>query len=150
MAKSSLTNERRLSILLLVVAAHHRLGQLVDRELAADGVEPADYALLSFVGVRAPVRLTEVASELGMPLTTVSDAVKRLEARGHVVRAPNPADRRSMLVELSADGDREWRQGWPALRRINAGLERMLDDSPAVRRALNDLNDAFDAALTEL
>ena len=53
----------------------------VERELAADGVAAADYALLSLVGVRGPARLTEVAGELGMPLTTASDAVRRLERR---------------------------------------------------------------------
>src|SRR6187551_1806109 len=44
--------ERRLSLLLLVVAAHQRMGQLVERELAADGVAASDYALLSLVGGR--------------------------------------------------------------------------------------------------
>jgi len=58
------------------------MGQLVERELAADGVAASDYALLSLVGARGPARLTEVAGELGMPLTTASDAVRRLEGRG--------------------------------------------------------------------
>ena len=70
MARRPATSERRLSTLLLVVAAHQRLGQLVERELSADGVESSDYALLSLIGVRGPVRLTEVAAELGMRLTT--------------------------------------------------------------------------------
>jgi hypothetical protein len=42
------------SLLLLVVAAHQRMGQLVERELAADGVAASDYALLSLVGARGP------------------------------------------------------------------------------------------------
>ena len=41
---------KRLSLLLLVVAASQRLGQLVERELAADGVGSNDYALLSLIG----------------------------------------------------------------------------------------------------
>ena len=88
--------------------------QLVDGELAADGVESDGYAMLSLVGVRGPVRLTEIAGELGMPLTTASDVMRRLEARGHVRRTPNPEDGRSFLFELSARGDREWRRGWGA------------------------------------
>jgi len=139
--------ERRLSLLLLVVAAHQRLGQLVERELAADGVEAADYALLSLVGVRGPGRLTEIAADLGMPLTTASDAVRRLEAREHVVRLPNPHDGRSTLVALTDEGDGEWRRGWPALSRINELLADELDDSGAVRAALEQLGSAFDRAL---
>ena len=64
--------ERRLSLILLVVAAHQRMGQVVERELSADGVAAADYALLSLVGARGPARLTKIAGELGMPLTTAS------------------------------------------------------------------------------
>jgi DNA-binding MarR family transcriptional regulator len=135
--------ERRLSLLLLLVAAHQRMAQLVERELEADEVAAADYALLSLVGVRGPARLTEVAAELGMPLTTASDAVRRLEARGHAVRAPNPDDGRSVLVGLTEHGEAVWRAGWPALRRINDLLGKVLDDPDEVRSALQTLGEAF-------
>jgi DNA-binding MarR family transcriptional regulator len=149
-AKRPAITERRLSTLLLVVAVNQRIGRLVDRQLAADGVEPNDYALLSLIGVRGPVRLTEVASALGMRLTTVSDAIRRLEARGHVLRLQNPDDGRSWLFQLTADGDEEWRRGWPALQRIQASLARLLDDEAAVRAALVELGDAAEQALTEM
>lgn len=139
--------ERRLSILLLVLAANQRLGQLADRELAADGVEAADYGLLSLVGMRGPVRLTEVAAELGMRLTTASDAMRRLEARGHAAREPNPEDGRSVLFVLTAEGDAEWRRGWPALDRITRFLAEQLDNPALVRAALENLGTAFAAGL---
>jgi MarR family transcriptional regulator, organic hydroperoxide resistance regulator len=139
--------ERRLSILLLVVAAHQRMGQLVDRELTADGVVSADYALLSLVGLRGPARLTEVAGELGMPLTTASDAVRRLEARGHVHRSRNPDDGRSVLVELTDAGGDEWRRGWPALVRINEQLTDALEEPDLVRAGLERLGAAFEIVL---
>src|SRR5262245_1725373 len=92
--------ERRLSLLLLLVAAHQRMAQLVQYELGRDGVDSSHYAVLSLVGVRNKIRVSEVAAELGMPLTTTSDVVKRLEDRGHLARSRNPADARSVLVEL--------------------------------------------------
>ncbi|MDX6386667.1 MAG: hypothetical protein QOD85_469, partial [Gaiellaceae bacterium] len=55
------------------------MAQLVELELAAEGVAADGYAMLSLIGVRAPVRLTELAEELGLPLTTASDLVRRLE-----------------------------------------------------------------------
>ena len=140
--------ERRLSILLLVVAAHQRMGQLVERELAADGVAAADYALLSLVGLRGPARLTEVAAELGMPLTTASDALRRLEARGHVRRSRNPDDGRSVLVELTDAGGDEWRRGWPALVRINEQLAEALEEPDLVRAGLERLGSAFETVLS--
>jgi DNA-binding MarR family transcriptional regulator len=140
--------ERRLSLLLLVVAANQRLNQLVDRELAAEAVESRDYALLSLVGVRGPVRLTETAAELGMPITTASDGIRRLEGRGHVQRVPNPEDGRSSLFVLSEAGQTVWRQGWPALQRIQAILAHELEDPAAVRTSLEELGAVLDSALT--
>jgi DNA-binding MarR family transcriptional regulator len=123
------------------------MAQLVDQELAADGVDPNGYAILSLIGARGELRLTEVASELGMPITTASDVVRRLERRRHVRRSPNPDDGRSSLFALTASGDREWRNGWPALQRINRALEQQLGDPEGVRSAVTDLGSAFAAAL---
>jgi DNA-binding MarR family transcriptional regulator len=120
--------------------------QLVDRELAADGVEANGYAALSLIGARGSMRLTELADQLGMPLTTASDVVRRLEARHHVRRRPNPEDGRSFLFELTARGDREWRRGWGALQRINAQLARDVDEAE-MRAALELLGAAFEHAL---
>jgi DNA-binding MarR family transcriptional regulator len=122
---------------------------LVERELAADGVESNGYAALSLIGARGSMRLTELAEQLGMPLTTASDVVRRLEGRTMVRRRPNPDDGRSFLFELTARGDREWRRGWGALQRIDAALTRALD-TDAMRGALTELGDAFEAALTEI
>jgi DNA-binding MarR family transcriptional regulator len=125
------------------------MAQLVDRELAADGVAADGYAMLSLIGVRGSVRLTSLAEELGMPLTTASDGVRRLERRRLVTRRQNPEDARSSLFELSRRGDREWRQGWAALQRINARLERELSDAAVIRDSLDALGRAFSAALTD-
>jgi len=125
------------------------MGQLVERELAADGVESNGYAVLSLIGVRGTMRLTEVAEELGMPLTTASDVVRRLESKGLVRRRPNPEDGRSFLFELSARGDREWRRGWGALQRINTSLTKQVDEA-TMRAALTKLGAAFEQALTDV
>ena len=123
--------------------------QLVERELSADGVGSDGYAVLSLIGARGSVRLTDFAAELGLPLTTKSDVVRRLESRGHVRRRPNPDDGRSSLFELTARGDREWRRGWGALQRIDEQLARELDFEE-MRDALMSLGGAFDRALTDV
>jgi DNA-binding MarR family transcriptional regulator len=123
--------------------------QLVERELASDGVDANDYGALSLVGVRGQMRLTELAHQLGMPLTTMSDVVRRLESRGHVRRRPNPDDGRSFLFELTARGDREWRRGWGALQRVNEQLAGDVDFDE-IRAALTSLGAAFERALTDV
>src|SRR4051794_18425381 len=146
-SRSAAPPERRLSLLLLLVAANQRMTQLVERELAADGVEANGYAVLSLIGVRSEMPLTQLAEQLGMPLTTASDVVRRLESRGQVRRRPNPEDGRSFLFELTARGDREWRRGWGALQRIDAGLSSRIDRDE-MREALLMLGEAFEQALT--
>ncbi|MGZ4339078.1 MAG: MarR family winged helix-turn-helix transcriptional regulator [Gaiellaceae bacterium] len=133
----------------MLYAAHQRMVQLVGRELAADGVESDTYAVLSLIGARGSVRLTDFAQELGVPLTTMSDMVRRLEARGQVRRRANPDDGRSFLFELTARGDREWRRGWRALQRINAQLGEDVDFEE-MRDALTSLGTAFDRAITDI
>jgi DNA-binding MarR family transcriptional regulator len=123
--------------------------QLVERELAADGVDASDYGALSLIGARNELRLTELAGQLGLPLTTASDVVRRLEGRGHVRRRPNPDDGRSFLFELTARGDREWRRGWRAIRRVNEQLARDVDFDE-MRTALTSLGAAFERALTDV
>jgi DNA-binding MarR family transcriptional regulator len=123
------------------------MAQLVERELAADGVEASLYASLSLIGARGEMRLTELAEELGMPLTTASDAVRRLESRGSVRRRANPEDGRSFLFGLTARGDREWRRGWGALQRIDEALAQHVDRDE-MRAALTSLGAAFELALT--
>lgn len=129
------------------MAVNQRMTQVVERELAADGVASDGYAALSLIGVRGPVRLTELAAELGMPLTTASDVVRRLEARRYVRRSPNPSDGRSFLFELTAAGDREWRRGWGALQRIDGALRKHFADEASTRSVLEELNVAFDDVL---
>ena len=109
------------SLLLQLVSIGERMGTLVRHELEREGVHADGYALLSVVGAFGPLSISAAASMLGLPLTTASDAVARLAARGHVHRRPNPADGRSQLLELTEAGDADWRAGWPALSRTNGG-----------------------------
>jgi DNA-binding MarR family transcriptional regulator len=123
------------------------MAQLVERELARDGVESDGYAVYSLIGARGTMRLTEISEQLGMPLTTASDIVRRLEGRKLVRRHQNPEDGRSFLFELTARGDREWRRGWGALQRIDEALRVELGDWETARSSLTELGTAFENVL---
>jgi DNA-binding MarR family transcriptional regulator len=51
-----------------------------------------------------PHRITELAFRVGITQPAVTQLVNRLEQRGWVVRTVDPADRRAVLVDLSAKG----------------------------------------------
>ena len=51
-------------------------------------------------------RVYDIASELGITTGGASKLVDRIEAGGYCRRLPNPADRRSSLLELTPEGRR--------------------------------------------
>ena len=137
----------RRSLLLQLFASYQRMAALVDRELARDGVDAGPYAVLSTIGAFGPLTLTELSTMLGLPLTTASDVVRRLEGKGHVSRRRHPDDARAQLIELTPAGDRTWRAGWPALQRVTGSLAGALEDEETVRASLEQLDAALAAAV---
>ncbi len=111
---------------------------LLDRHFEASGVSSNHFGLLSALGVWGPITPTELATRIGMRPTTLSSALARVAELGYVERVPNPSDGRSYLVELSEEGQRAWRAGWPALQASLARLEDELGD------ALDQVQDAID------
>ncbi len=68
-------------------------------------------------------RVYDIATELGITTGGVSKLVDRIEARGYCRRLPNPADRRSSLLELTAEGKRMLTEAGVA---FDEELQRML------------------------
>jgi MarR family transcriptional regulator, organic hydroperoxide resistance regulator len=87
-------------------------------------------------------RVYDVATELGITTGGVSKLVDRIEARGYCRRLPNPADRRSSLLELTAEGKRVLTEAGVA---FDEELQRMLG-SAAPERTLRQ----FAAVLVRL
>jgi DNA-binding MarR family transcriptional regulator len=140
----------RPNVLFQTYIAGQRLAALLDRHLETAGAPSNDFGLLSALGIWGPITPTELASRIGMPPTTLSSALARTSERGFVRRLPNPDDGRSYLVELSEEGDRAWRAGWPALRAVLARLEQELAGSlDDVQKAIDQLDAAAQAALDE-
>src|SRR3954465_12547730 len=88
-----------------------RLGQhLADRDDAVFGrfgVARGEVGLLSALRVAGPQhRLSPTQLGRGLMLSSagVTSRLDRLEKRGLVARLPDPADRRGIIVELTADG----------------------------------------------
>ncbi|MFA9566220.1 MAG: MarR family winged helix-turn-helix transcriptional regulator, partial [Acidimicrobiales bacterium] len=65
-----------------------------------------EFAVYSVLASGDGMTPTELAHWMAAPPTTVSSYVKRFEQRGHVRRVPNPDDRRSYRLQLTASGRR--------------------------------------------
>jgi len=129
------------------------LGQLADdllgRAMKGLKVQPNDFAVLSAIRAFQPITPSRLAALLGMPPTTLSSYLRRLEARRLVRRRPNPDDGRSALLEVTKTGDRHTVSAFPALQGSVARVHERLDYSPReLDLALDRLEDAMRAVLS--
>ena len=62
--------------------------------------------LLSELGRTGPLPLSELGTRVSLEKSWVSRAVDAMVERGLVTKEPNPADARSWLVTLTAEGER--------------------------------------------
>ena len=74
---------------------------LLEDVLAESELNGDDFGMYSLLRRYGPATPTQLHRWTGLPPTTISAHLKRLEKRGHVTRSPNPADRRSHQVGLS-------------------------------------------------
>jgi DNA-binding MarR family transcriptional regulator len=129
------------------------LGQLADdllgRAMSGSRLQTNDFAVLSAIRAFQPITPSRLAALLGMPPTTLSSYLRRLEARRLVRRRPNPEDGRSSLLEVTKTGDTQTVSALPALQGLVARVHERLDYSPReLDLALDRLEDALRAVLS--
>jgi DNA-binding MarR family transcriptional regulator len=85
-------------------------------------VERSTYVLLRRLAERAPIRLSDLAADLGLDVSTVSRQVARLAERRLVRRLADPVDGRAGRLELTA-------RGRDLLQRVRRGRHTWLADA---------------------
>jgi DNA-binding MarR family transcriptional regulator len=127
-----------------VIGRISRLSREIERRLepvyAASGLEPGWYDVLATLRRAGPpyrLRPTDFAATLMLTTSGTTKRLDRLEAAGYITRAPDPGDRRGVLITLTPQGRSLVDQAAvPQLaneRRILSGL------TPAEQRQLADL-----------
>lgn len=121
---------------------------LLVEPLTAAGVTGDEYGIYSVLSNAEPMSPSALAAWMSAPATTVSSHLKRLEARGHVRRRPDPADGRAQLLELTRAGRATFERATATYLPILGAVQAQLGtDEPDVRRALVRLRDAIDACV---
>jgi len=91
------------------------------------------------------MRLSDVAADLGLDVSTMSRHVRTLEDRGFLTRTADPSDGRAVRLALADPGREVLAQAWTNRR---VWLERSLADwTVEDRRLLSDLLERFADAL---
>ena len=124
-------------VLALHRATHATLHVLATR-LAGLNLSASEINVLANLADGRNRSVGEIASDTATKPTTLTSVLDRLERRGYLTRDLDPADRRSFLVSLTADG----RRAAAAARAAAADLER------AARAGVSDADLAGFLAVT--
>ena len=77
---------------------------LNDRLRERHGIVTSQYEFLHYLREHPGSRVADLAAEFAIGIGATSKGIDRLERQGWVARRPNPADRRSSLLELTDEG----------------------------------------------
>ena len=138
------------TILLDLFQTNQLRERLIEASLAGLELPPEDYPFYVLIGAEGPWTPTLLAERMKMPLSTVLFRVGRLDQRGHIERVPNPDDRRSYLVSLSAEGRKLLEQARPRFRAYAEAVEGRLGQEriDTLRDHLGELRGAIESELT--
>ena len=125
------------------------LGEL-DRRIATtfDIPQAAATALAVIDGAAAPLTPSQVSDRVLVASATMTATLDLLEYRGWIRRIPNPADRRSVLIEITPAGRATADQLLPGIRTIEKTILSAL--TPDERAHLLDLLSKVLARATEV
>lgn len=105
------------------------------------GLTNGQFSVMMALNRPAPPRMTDLVPLLGMDRTTLTAALKPLEARGLVTIAPDPMDRRSRRLSLTEAGHAALISALPVWRATHRDIERRLGpiDAATLRAGLDAL-----------
>lgn len=127
---------------------HGTLQRLHDHVASQAGIdcERAAYLVMVRVVAEGPIRVTDLARDLGLDPSTISRHLQAIEVRGWIQRLADPADGRATLVAATESGGEAVAQLQAERRRV---LATVLDGwERADRDALFDLTERFAADLS--
>jgi DNA-binding MarR family transcriptional regulator len=113
--------------LLALFADFHLVDLLIRKEAEARGIRMYSLELLYMIDDAGSITPTELATETGLPPTTIRRWLDELERRGQINRRANPDDGRSFTVALTQKGKRARDHAAPAMQGAIQALEGRLD-----------------------
>ncbi|HEV7323200.1 MAG TPA: MarR family transcriptional regulator [Ensifer sp.] len=110
-----------------VQRAARAMARRFDEALRPFDITNGQFSLLMSLNRPAAPNMGSVASLLAMDRTTLTAALKPLERRGLVQSFPDPDDRRSRRLQLTAEGEALLSRSIPTWKALHATLDPMLD-----------------------
>ncbi|MDG9722869.1 MarR family winged helix-turn-helix transcriptional regulator [Streptomyces sp. DH41] len=133
------------SLLYLVKRTEQVVRARLEQVLKPAGVTALQYTALTVLERHDGLTAAQLARDSFVTAQSMADMVRALEARGHVDRRPNPANRRELLIALTESGRRLLARYEQPVRELE---QHMTDGLDAERTA--QLRAALDHAWRQL
>jgi DNA-binding MarR family transcriptional regulator len=98
--------------------ATHAVALWIEHAFADLRLTQAEAHVLTYLARHAPCSINDLHRSFGHKRSTLTSLLDRLEGRGWIRRAPHPASRRLVLVELTERGE-------PVAQRVHVALQEM-------------------------
>lgn len=115
-------------------ACHRQMRSELRAVVLRHGIYLSEYRALARLRTEART-LSQLAESLGLTPASMTDLARQLETRGWVKRGPNPADRRSQLLQSTATGTAVYVHAHREYRARLADVYSSL--TPSTRRSLD-------------
>ena len=131
--------------------ATRQIGVWFEQQMAGTGLMPQEGHLLTYLRRYAPCPVREVAMVFDLRGSTVTSVLDRLEERKLIARRANPDDRRSLLVELTREGEELADQVATIAARFESAVSRRTSaqDEAGFRAVIAAIADVTDVKLTK-
>ena len=116
----------------LIRRAHQISGAVFSAHLAGHDVTSMQYAALEAIASQPGIDATRLSELIAIDRATLGGVLDRLEAKGAVLRAPSPRDRRVKTVSLTPAGGALLREIGPRVAAVQSEMMQRL--SPAEQR----------------
>ncbi len=133
--------ERSWSIMFDLWLLQQAIFPLVEQFISSTGLSASDYGMYLLLDEFGPIAPSDIARVTGMQSHTITTAIKNMEARGHLSRLPHETDRRSVLLELSAEGKAIVRTAGTGHSKLLEGLLARVDGAEC-QRSVVEIGDA--------
>ncbi len=80
--------------------------QLQNLKVNTFGLNYEDIYLLQYLRRQSPSRMSELAKEMNIPISTATRVIDRLQKRKYLSREKDVADKRNILASLKPEGER--------------------------------------------
>jgi DNA-binding MarR family transcriptional regulator len=116
------TTQQPLQVVSPLHKALRQISEHLTRRMREIGAPEKESHLLAFVGVYGPCRVGELRRVFGYQPSTLTSMLDRLESEGLITRSTDPGDRRSFLIETTAEGRRIGRRARRAVEEFESEI----------------------------